>query len=46
MVDDKVRMVRVLLVYAKTDLPSKNETQQWKNIIREEYKDIAKIFGL
>ena len=45
-VDDKLRLVRVLLVYTKTDLPSKNETQQWKNIIRGEYKDLAKIFGL
>lgn len=45
-VDDKLRLVRILLVYAKTDLPSKNETQQWKNIVREEYKDLAKIFGL
>lgn len=45
-VDDKLRLVRILLVYAKTDLPPKNETQQWKNIVREEYKDLAKIFGL
>lgn len=45
-VDDKLRLVRILLVYAKTDLSSKNETQQWKNIIREEYKDLANMFGI
>lgn len=35
--------VSVLLVYGKTDIPSHNETMQWKKIVREaypEYKDI------
>lgn len=45
-VDDKLRLVRILLVYAKTDLSPKNETQQWKNILRDEYDDVVKIFNL
>lgn len=46
MVDDKTRTVRILLVYAKTDLPLKNETQEWKSMIKGEYKDVAEAFGL
>ena len=46
MVDDKMRTVRILLIYAKTDLPSKNETQEWKNLVRSEFKDIAEIFKI
>lgn len=44
LVDDKMRTVRVLLVYAKTDLSSKSETQEWKKMVREEYKDVADKF--
>ena len=46
LVDGKMRMVRILLVYAKTDLPSKNETQEWKNLVWREYKDAVRVFGL
>jgi hypothetical protein len=40
-----VNKVSVLLVYNKTDLRGANETAEWKNIIKEnykEYKDIIK----
>lgn len=33
--------VSVLLVYTKTDLSSKNETAEWKAIIKEEYQIIC-----
>ncbi len=45
-VDDRLRLVRVLLVYAKTDLPAKNETQEWKKLVRDEYDDVKGWFGL
>ncbi len=32
------KVVSVLLVYNKNDLGNKNETAQWKKIIKEEYK--------
>ena len=45
-VDNKLNFVRVLLVYAKTDLSAKNETQEWKRLIKNEFEDIKEIFGL
>lgn len=45
-VDGKLGLVRVLLVYAKTDLPAKNETQEWKKLVRDEYGDVKGWFGL
>lgn len=33
--------VSVLLVYGKTDLSGKNETAEWKAIIKEQYKIIC-----
>lgn len=45
-VNDKMRLVRVLLVYAKTDLPPKNETQEWKKLVKGEFKKVGEIFGL
>ena len=46
MVDDRMRLVRVLLVYAKTDLSSRNETQEWKRLVKNEYRDVVEAFGL
>lgn len=45
-VDNKLGLVRVLLVYAKTDLPSRNETQEWKKLVKGEYGDVAGMFNL
>ena len=45
-VDDRLGLVRVLLVYAKTDLPSRNETQEWKRLVKDEYGDVKEIFNL
>ncbi|MDQ1299459.1 MAG: hypothetical protein QG636_127 [Patescibacteria group bacterium] len=36
------RQVSVLLVYGKTDIPGRNETSQWKNIVREAYPEFRR----
>lgn len=36
--------VRVLLVYAKTDLSGKHETAEWQNIIKENYPQYKNLF--
>lgn len=46
LLDDNLRIVRVLLVYSKNDIPTHNETQEWKNIIRDQYLHIGNIFNL
>jgi hypothetical protein len=45
-VDEGMRLARILLVYSKNEISPPNETQKWKRIIRDEYKDIGRIFGL
>lgn len=35
----KQKEVKILLVYSKTDLPSKGETAEWKKMIRNNYTD-------
>jgi len=44
-VDEDIRAVRILLVYSKNEFSPPNETQKWKNIIKGEYKEIAKLFN-
>ena len=46
LLDDEMGIVRVLLVYSKNDIPTKNETQTWKKIVKAQYRDIAERFGL
>ena len=46
LVDEDTRIVRILLVYSKNEISSPNETQKWKSIIKDEYRDIAKLFNL
>jgi hypothetical protein len=41
LVDNSTRLVRVLLVYSKNDISEPNETQKWKDIIKNEYKDVS-----
>jgi hypothetical protein len=38
------QIVFILLVYNKTDLGNKNETAQWKKIIKENYKEYNNLF--
>lgn len=44
--DDRMRTVRILLVYSKNDIPTHNETQEWKNIIKIQYPNTKDIFNL
>lgn len=44
--DDEIKIVKVLLVYSKNDIPTNNETQAWKNIIKSQYPELAGIFNL
>lgn len=44
--DDDIKLVKVLLVYSKNDIPTNNETQAWKNIIKSQYPELAGIFNL
>lgn len=37
------QFVYILLVYGKTDLGGSNETAKWKNLIKENYPEYAKI---
>lgn len=37
------QFVYVLLVYGKTDLGGSNETAKWKNLVKENYPEYAKI---
>jgi len=46
LVDNSTRRVRVLLVYSKNEISEPNETQKWKEIIKNEYIEIAEIFSL
>ena len=44
--DDDIKLVKVLLVYSKNDIPTNNETQAWKNIVKSQYSELAEIFNL
>ena len=44
--DDDMKIVKILLVYSKNDIPTNNETQAWKNIIKSQYPELAGIFNL
>ena len=44
--DDDMRIVKILLVYSKNDIPTHNETQEWKNIVKAQYPSIGEIFSL
>ena len=46
LVDEDTRAVKILLVYSKNEISPPNETQKWKNIIKAEYREIAKLFNL
>jgi hypothetical protein len=46
LVDEDTRVVKILLVYSKNEIPSPNETQRWKSIIKDEYGEIARLFSL
>lgn len=38
--------VKILLVYSKNDISTKNETVEWKKIIKDNYKDYNGIINI
>ena len=46
LLDDSMGIVRILLVYSKNDIPTHNETQEWKSIIKAQYPNVGEIFNL
>jgi hypothetical protein len=46
LVDEKKRAVSVLLVYTKTDLPSTNETAEWKKLVLNNYPETKKYLSV
>lgn len=45
-IDDEISVVRILLVYSKNDINTRNETQEWKRIIKDHYPEIKEKFNL
>lgn len=37
-------LIKILLMYSKNDLPSKNETAAWQKIIKENYPEYKDLF--
>ncbi len=44
--DKNKKLIKILLVYAKTDIQTKNETSIWKMIIRNNYKEYKSIITI
>jgi hypothetical protein len=42
-VDHGKKIVRMLLVYGKTDLPPRNETAQWRKIVKEQFPELVHL---
>lgn len=45
-IDEDIRSVKIVLVYSKNDLGPPNETTKWKQMIKSNYEDVAKLFAL
>lgn len=45
-VHEDLKLVKVLLVYTKTDLSSSNETAAWKRLVKENYPDYCDLFTM
>ncbi len=46
LVDEDKRAVKILLVYSKNEIGPPRETDTWKSIIKNQYKEISQIFKL
>lgn len=43
-IHEDLKLVKVLLVYSKTDLSSSNETATWKRLVKENYPGYSNLF--
>lgn len=46
LVNEEKKLVSVLLVYCKTDLPSTNETAEWKKLVLSGYPELKKYVSV
>ncbi|MDR1300546.1 MAG: hypothetical protein LBK50_02455 [Candidatus Nomurabacteria bacterium] len=46
LVNDNIRIVNILMVYSKNDVGPGQETAWWKRMVKSNFVDVAKIFGL
>lgn len=46
LIDDGIRLVRILMVYSKNDISPPNETDKWKAVIKQNFGDVNSIFNL
>ena len=46
LLDDDMRLVKILLVYSKNDVGSGQETTWWKQVIKDNFVKVASIFKL
>lgn len=45
-IDEEQRRVEILIAYSKNEIGPPNETMKWKQLVKEQYKDISEIFSL
>lgn len=45
-VEEDVRLVKVLLVYSKNEISKPNETAKWQKVIKQNFPELAKAFSL
>lgn len=43
-IDNRLRLVRVLLIYPKNEIGPPNETQKWQNVIKTNHSEVWKSF--
>lgn len=46
LVEKDTKVATILLVYSKNEIAPPNETAKWQSAIRDNFKDIARSFGL
>lgn len=44
-VDEEKKEVQILLLYTKTDVQCSKETERWEKQVKENHKEIYKLFG-
>lgn len=45
-VDKDKKIVNILLVYSKNEICAPNETSKWREVVKDNHKDVAEIFQL
>lgn len=45
-INEEAKICSILLAYSKNDIPTQNETQTWKKIVKENHPELKAIFRL